>query len=80
MVAPLGRQLQGYEVLVVVALVVAAQTDEYCQLVVLELCGVGYEVVGVYEHLQSLVLSQVEVGVLIDGLRLVLREVLHRQA
>ena len=36
--------------------------------------------VGVDEHLQPLVLAQVEVGVAIDGLRLILREVLHREA
>ena len=33
-----------------------------------------------YEHLQATVAAEVEVGVLIDGLRLVLRQVLHRQA
>ena len=76
----LGGELQGYEVLVVVALVVAAQTDEDGQLVVLQLRVVGHQVVGVHIHLQTLVLAQVEVGVLVDGLRLVLRQVLHHQA
>ena len=36
--------------------------------------------VGVNKHLQTLILSQVQVLVLIDRLRLVLREVLHRKA
>ena len=33
-----------------------------------------------YEHLQVVVLSEVQVGVLVYGLRLVLREVLHDEA
>ena len=76
----LGCQLQRYLVFVVVALVVGAQADEDGQLVVLEVGGVRQQVVSVYEHLQAFVLAQVEVGVLIDGLRLALRQVLHRQA
>ena len=49
-------------------------------MVVLELGAVGHEVVGVYEHLQVVVLPQVQVGILVDGLRLVLAEVLHDKA
>ena len=78
-VVALGRQLQGYEILIVVALVVGTQTDKHCQLVVFKVGVVRHQVVGMHKHLHVLVLAQVEVGVLIDGLRLVLRQVLHRQ-
>ena len=74
------RELQGDEILVVVALVVGSQAHKHGQLVVFELGAVGHEIVGVDKHLQVLVLAQVEVGVLVDGLRLVLREVLHGEA
>ena len=80
MIMALRRQLQRNEILIVVALVVGAQTDKDRQLIVLQLCAVGHKVVGMDEHLQALILAQVEVGVLVDGLRLVLREILHREA
>ena len=73
----LWRQLQRYLVFVVVTLVVGAQTDEDGQLVVLQVRGVRQQVVGVYKHLQTLVLTQIEVRVLVDGFRLTLCEVLH---
>ena len=76
----LGGETQGDEILVVVVLVVAAQTDEDSQLVVFQLGAVGHEVVGVDKHLQPLVLAKVDVDVLIDGLRLVLAQILHHQA
>ena len=78
-IAALGGQLQRYLVLVVVVLVVAAQTDEDGQLVVLQVGGVGQQVVGMNEHLQALVLAQVVVQVLIDGLRLALTQVADGQ-
>ena len=78
-VVAVGRELQGYHVLVVVVAVVAAQTDEDGQLVVAQRVVVD-EVVGMDEHLQVLVLSHVEGGVAVDRLRLAVRQVVHHHA
>ncbi len=72
-------QFQGYQVLVIVRLVVRTQTHEDCQFVILQVRDVIHQVVGVYEHLQALIVAQVERGVLIDRLRLTRRHVAHRQ-
>ena len=74
------RKLQGDEILVVVVLIVAAQTNEHSQLIVLQLRAVRHKVVGMHKHLYVLVLAQVEVGGLIDSLRFVLAQVLHCEA
>ena len=76
-VAAVGRQLQGDDILVVVVLVVATHADEHRQLVVLEVGGIVDEVVGMDEHLEVLILAQVEDGIAVDGLRLASRQVLH---
>ena len=76
-VTAVGGETEGYLVLIVVVLVVASETYEDSQLVVLQSCGVGHEVVGVGEHLHALVLSEVERRVLVHPLRLPVAEVLH---
>ena len=76
-VAAVGGQLQRYQVLIVVVLVVATHTDEYRQLMILQVGGIGHQVVGVYEHLHVLILAEVEASIAIDGLRLTLLQVLH---
>ena len=78
-VVAVGRQLQRDEIFVVVVAVVAAETDEYCQLVILQRGFVVDEVVGVNEHLDMLIAAQVERRVTVDGFRLVLRQVLDHQ-
>ena len=70
-----SRQLQRDFILVVVVLVIRAQTDEHSQLVVSQVGRVLFEGVGVYEHLQPLVLAQVEGSVLVDSLRLACTQV-----
>ena len=74
-----GRELERNFVFVVVRLVVAAEAHEHGQLVVGERGGVLLEGVGVDEHLDALVLAQVERGVAIDGLRLAVAQVVHGQ-
>ena len=61
-------ELQRNLVLVEVALIVGAETYEYRQLSVLKIRLVGLESVGVNEHLQTLVLSEVERCVLVHRL------------
>ena len=56
-IATVGRQLQGYLVLVVVRLVVRTQTHKDSQLAVLQVRDVVHQVVGMYEHLQTLVVT-----------------------
>ncbi len=76
-VAAVGSQLQRYQVLVVVVLVVATHSDEHRQLMILQVGGIGHQMVGVHEHLHVLILAEVEGRVAIDGLRLTLLQVLH---
>ena len=78
-VVAVGRQLQRDEIFVVVVAVVATETDEYCQLVILQRGVVVDEVVGVDEHLDMLIAAQVERRVTVDGFRLVLRQILDHQ-
>ena len=79
-VVAVGRQFQRDEVFVVVVTIVVTQTDEHCQLVVLQTSHVVDDVVGMNEHLQMLVATQVEGGVMINGLRLTLRDVSDHHA
>ena len=67
-------QLQRYLVLVEVALVVGTETYEHRQLSVLKVSLVGLESIGVHEHLQAFVLSEVERCVLVHRLRLACAE------
>ena len=76
-VVAVGGELQGDDVLVVVVLIVTAQTDEDGQLVILQRRGIVDEVVGMDEHLHVAVEAQVEGGVAVDGLRLAAGEILH---
>ena len=76
----LGGELQWYLIFIVVALVVATQSHEDGQLVVLQVGGVLLHGVGMHKHLQSLVLSQVEVGVLIHRLCLTLGQLLYDES
>ena len=77
----LGRELQGNLVFVVVRLIVATQTHEDSQLVVSEASDVLLEGMAMHEHLNMLVLAQVERGILINGLRLSVAQIAnhHRQ-
>ena len=68
-VVAVGSQLQGDDVFVIVAAVVATHAHKQRQLVVAQLVVVD-QVVGVYEHLHAVVESQVKGGIAIDGLRL----------
>ena len=76
----LGRELQRYLIFIIVALVVAAEAHEDGELVVLQVGDILQEGVGVDEHLQTLVLAQVEGSLLVDRLRLAAAEVLHNHA
>ena len=69
-VAAIGRQLQRYLIFVVVVLIVITHADENSQLVILQVGGIRYEMVGMNEHLHPAILTQVEGGFTIDGLRL----------
>ena len=70
-------ELEGHLILIVVALVVAAQAHEHRQLVVGQIGGIVDGMVGMHEHLQAAVLAQVEVGVLEHSLRLAGAQVAH---
>ena len=74
-VVAVRSQHERYLVFVVVVLVVATQTDEHRQLTILQIGGIGYQVVGMHKHLHSLVLAQVNDALLIHCLRLVLLQV-----
>ena len=76
----LGSQFQRYLVFIVVALVVASESHEDGQLVVLQVRGVLLHGVGMHKHLQTLVLAQVEVGVLIHRLCLALCQLLDDES
>ena len=76
-IAAVRRQHQRNLVFVVVVLVVATQADKHRQLIVLQVCEVRHEVVGVDEHLHPFVLPQVERGILIDSLRLSMLHIPH---
>ena len=77
-IAAVGCQLQGDDILVVVALVVATHADKDSQLVILQIAWlIINQMVGMHEHLQVLILAQVEDGIAIDGFRLAWREILH---
>ena len=67
-VGSLGGELQGQLVLVIVVLIVGAEPDEDGELVVGEVGDVLRHGVGMGEHLYALILPEVEVGVLVDGL------------
>ena len=75
-VVAVGSQLQGYHVLIVVVGVVATQTNEDGQLVILQRGDVVYQMVGMYKHLDMLILTQVECRIAIHRLGLALRQVL----
>ena len=68
-------KFQGYLVLVVVGLVVATQPYEYSHLVIGERRGVLLHRIGMHEHLQTAILTQVEGRILVNGLGLVGAEV-----
>ena len=76
-IATVGGELKGNLVLVVVILIVATHTHKHSQLAVLQLGGIGHQVVGMHKHLHVLVLAQVEVHVTINGLRLAMLQILH---
>ena len=44
---------------------------------ILQVGDIGLQVIGMYEHLHVLVLAEVEVGIAIDGLRLIMLQFLH---
>ena len=76
-VAAVRRQHKRYLVFVVVVLVVITQTDEHRQLPILQGSRIRQQVVGMHEHLHPLILAQVDGGLLIHCLRLVLLQVVH---
>ena len=76
-VAAVRCQHERYLVFVVVVLVVITQTDEHRQLPILQGSGIRQQVVGMHEHLHPLILAQVDGGLLIHRLRLVLLQVVH---
>ena len=59
-VLTLGSQFQRNLIFIIVVVVVAAKTYEYCKLVVSELGGVLLKGVGMDKHLHSLILAKVE--------------------
>ena len=76
-IAAVGGEREGYLVLVVVILVVATHTYKHRQLTILQLGGIGHQVIGMHKHLHVLVLAQVEVHVTINSLRLTVLQILH---
>ena len=76
-VAAVWREHQRNLVFVVVVLIVAAQTYEHGKLIVLQVGDIGHEMIGMDEHLHVLVLTEIERGLLIDGLRLSMLHVPH---
>ena len=75
-----GCKLKGDFVLIIVVPVVAAKAHEHGKLVVGQVSSILLEGIGVDEHLNALVLAQVESGVLINGLGLARREVVDNEA
>ena len=74
-VITVGGQHEWYLVFVVVVLIVGTQTDEHRQLTILQIGGIGHEMVGMHEHLHPLVMAQVDGGFLIHSLRLALLQI-----
>ena len=70
-------QFQRNFILVVVVLVIRTQTDEHSQLVIRKISRVLLKGVGVYEHLQTLILAKVEGCILIDSLWLTCSKIVY---
>ena len=79
-VVVLGGEFQGHLIFIIVVLVVAAKAHKHCQLVVLKVGGILLQGIGMHKHLQTLILAEVEVGVLIHGLGLSLGKLLDDEA
>ena len=61
-------ELQRNLILVVVTLVVGTQSYKHSQLVVLQVRGILLQGIGMYEHLDAFILSQIHAGILIHRL------------
>ena len=72
-------QLERNLILIVIVLIVAAQTDEDRQLAVLQIGGVLLQGIGMGKHLDALVLAEIEGRVLIYRLCLAMGQILHHQ-
>ncbi len=72
------RERQRHFVFVIIALVIRAEPQEKRELVVFEAGRVGVEGVGVNEHLQALVKTEVERRVLINAFRFARRQIRQR--
>ena len=59
------RELQWNLILIVVTLVVRTQSHEHGQLVVLQVRGILLQGIGMYEHLDAFILSQIHASILI---------------
>ena len=59
-VASGGREVERDKILVVVVLVVAAQSNEHGQFLIFQVGHVGLVGIGMHKHLQTLILAQVE--------------------
>ena len=74
-IATVGCERQRYLILVIVVLVVAAQTDKHSQLLIFQVGQIRQKVVGMHEHLHPAIAAQVERSLLIDSLRLVFLQI-----
>ena len=76
-----SSKLQWHLIFIVVALVVATQAYEYCQLVVAKVGDIVLQCVSMHKHLHTTILTKVVSGILIYTLSLVARKVCqcHRQ-
>ena len=72
-----SRQVERNEIFVIVVLVVRTQTDEDGQFLVLQVGDVLLHGICMDKHFQPFILTDVEGGVLIDGLRLSVAQILH---
>ena len=79
-VAARGGERQRNLILVVVVLIIGTEADKDCQLTVLQSSRVRVEGIGVCEHLDALVLAEIEGGVLIDCLRLARAQAVDRHS
>ena len=69
-VTTVWSQFQGYDILIVVVLIVTTHADEDRQLVILQTCGIVEQVVGMDEHLEVFILTQVKNRIAVDSLGL----------
>ena len=69
-IAARSRKGERNLIFIIVILIVATQTDEDCQLPILQICGILLQGIGMGKHLDTLILTEVEGSILVYRLSL----------